>query len=704
MKLSRTILYAIFIVSVASIILTFIMTTFFQYSLFTEDKIHIKEEYIQLRQQEIKREVLKVLDYIAYRQKAIDKEVRKKLQERVDQAYTIAMSLYEENKDKKNKEELQQLIVTALKDISFDNKRAYFFINSNQGRAILFNKKSKLQQYSNVWDLKDKKGNYIVRRQSKLAQEKKEGFVVNYFVKPDLNDYEQYPKLSYVKLFEPFDWHIGMGEYIDDMTHKTKQEVLSYIASIRFGTDGYIFVNNTSHQALVFDGKYLQKPKYYPNEKLYMQQLNAIKNKEGDFFFYKFKKLNSEIEFPKMAYVKAYEKWGWIIGSGVYIDEIDNEIVRQENVLLNSILDRINAIFIFIFIMAIVIFFISKQISKYVNQNIIHLIKSFNEAARQNRAVKAEKLTYKEFKTLAKSLNAALDSKNKTEEKLKEYISIINENVITSTTDKDGVITNVSEAFCKVTGYSKEELIGQPHSIIRHEKTENETYEKMWKDISQGFSWQGEFQNRRKDGSSYWVYVVIKPILEDNKVVAYTAIMQDVTDKKRIETLSITDDLTQLYNRRYFNDIIVRELNRAKRENQYITFMMLDVDYFKFYNDTYGHHAGDLVLKQVAAVLSSHAKRASDYAFRLGGEEFGLLYIHRDINTSEQMALEVKQDIEQLNIKHETSKISQHITISIGVVCQEALSFKSSDVLYKLADEALYKAKYSGRNCIHVSR
>lgn len=703
MKLSRLILYAIFTVSVTATILTFAVSIFFQYSSFKEDKKHLKTEYINYKKEEIKREVEKVHSYIQYQQKIIDKKVREKLRLRVQQAHEIATAIYRENRNKPINE-LKYLIVTAIKNISYEDKRAYFFINTNSGEAILFNKQSKLKLNQNVWNLQDRKGNYVVRRQSEIVKDKGEGFVINYFVKPDLKDNIQYPKLSFVKLFEPFDWHIGMGEYIDDMTEGVKQDVLSYIASIRFGSDGYIFVNNTKREALVFDGKKLSKPKYYPNDKLYAQQLKAIEKSDGDYFFYKFKKLNTNEEFPKMAYAKEFKNWGWIIGSGVYIDEVENEIIRKENILLNTILDKINVIFIFIIIMGIFIYLISQQISKYINHNIVNVIKSFNDASRYKKEMNINKLTYKEFETLSKSLNVTLKARNKIEEQLQEYIGIINENVITSSTNKEGIITDVSEAFCNISGYSKEELIGQSHNIIRHPEMPKELYINLWKNIKQGLSWEGEVKNKAKNEESYWVHILIKPTFEKGEIIGYTAIMQDITDKKRVEVLSITDDLTKLYNRRFFNETLDQELNRAKRSNDFLTFMMIDVDYFKLYNDTYGHHAGDNVLKKIAQVLKQHSKRAGDFAFRLGGEEFALLYTLRDHSKSEELAKYIQEDIMNLNIKHEGSQVSHFVTVSIGIYCQKAIEITSGDILYKKADEALYKAKTSGRNCICIDQ
>ena len=167
---------------------------------------------------------------------------------------------------------------------------------------------------------------------------------------------------------------------------------------------------------------------------------------------------------------------------------------------------------------------------------------------------------------------------------------------------------------------------------------------------------------------------------------------------KRLENASYTDSLTGLYNRRYFNIVYDRELKRAKRTNSYIAFMMLDIDYFKQYNDTYGHIEGDFALKSVAKVLQDTLKRPGDFVFRLGGEEFGILLTDTSESNCKLMANEVCDLIRAREIRHESSKVNQFVTISIGVAGCEADESLNEDALITRADEMLYEAKESGRD------
>ena len=489
------------------------------------------------------------------------------------------------------------------------------------------------------------------------------------------------------------------------LTNEFKKEneahLLEWLASYRFGENGYIFVNNLNKQALIWDGKKLDTPMIYPNDELYKKQLAAIKNPFGGFFISKFKKLNTVEEFEKIYYVKEFKEFRWIIGTGVYLDEIENELIKKEELFKQTIENQIKS-FIIIFILILIgVYIISRKLSKHIKTNIKTLNKSFEISIAENKKIDTNNLTYKEFITLADKLNVTLENKIQTEKALEDYINIVDENVIISTTNKNGIITDVSKAFCKISGYTKEELIGKNHSIVKHPDTPTEFYKNMWDTLLSGKTWKGEIRNRSKDGKDYWVFAVIKPIFRNYEIVGFNALRTNITNKKYIEQLSITDELTQLYNRRHFNIKIEEEINRAKRDDKYFTLLIMDIDYFKQYNDTYGHQKGDIALEQVASVLKSFTNRVSDFAFRLGGEEFGIITA-LDKDKALDFANTIKEKIEDLQIEHNASEVSSYITISIGITSRKGFDITNSDAMYKEADDALYEAKNLGRNCIFM--
>lgn len=288
----------------------------------------------------------------------------------------------------------------------------------------------------------------------------------------------------------------------------------------------------------------------------------------------------------------------------------------------------------------------------------------------------------------------------KQQQEIKSYVKVLDEHIVTSKTDAKGNITYTSKAFSDISGFGKGELIGKKHSIVRHPDMPSEVYEVMWKTITTGNVWTGEIKNLRKDGSSYWVDATISPDFDERgRIVGYTAIRHDITDKKRVEELSITDELTGLFNRRYYNEVFDQVFNQRQRDRLPFLFVMIDVDHFKRYNDTYGHHAGDLVLQSVSKALKGAFQRNGDYLFRLGGEEFGAI-LHVDSESDVNGLLNrIHKQIAKLDIIHEDNLPSKLLTISVGAFLVKDFSKKLDETkIYKRADEALYQAKNAGRN------
>ena len=172
-------------------------------------------------------------------------------------------------------------------------------------------------------------------------------------------------------------------------------------------------------------------------------------------------------------------------------------------------------------------------------------------------------------------------------------------------------------------------------------------------------------------------------------------------EKEKIEKLAITDPLTGLFNRRHYNEVFPSEICRAQRSREWLSFVILDIDYFKQYNDNYGHHNGDNLLISIAKALKARCHRASDYCFRLGGEEFGIIFSGLSPEEATEFVETLRNTIEALQLEHKYSLTASVLTASFGLVTAQAPK-QRIEQLYETADAALYRAKEAGRNRVET--
>lgn len=188
-----------------------------------------------------------------------------------------------------------------------------------------------------------------------------------------------------------------------------------------------------------------------------------------------------------------------------------------------------------------------------------------------------------------------------------------------------------------------------------------------------------------------------------NEETLYMATMTDITHEhdlqEKLLEMTIVDPLTQVYNRRHFNEVFEREVKRAHRDKLELTYMMLDIDHFKSYNDNYGHDMGDEVLREIASAMQAALRRPGDYLFRLGGEEFGILLNGLSMDEAAAYAHTIKGSVESLKIDHRYNAPYMVHTISIGLYFVDFGQEEADTAeIYRMADRALYEAKEGGRN------
>lgn len=299
----------------------------------------------------------------------------------------------------------------------------------------------------------------------------------------------------------------------------------------------------------------------------------------------------------------------------------------------------------------------------------------------------------------------------------------ITAHVMMTRSDLQGSIIEANEPFLKVTGYTLGELIGQNHRIFNSGIQPKEFYQTLWKTITKGNIWKGTFRNKTKTGELIWVNATIIPYRDQwGQVLHYTALFSDITkaieiserfERERIQRESLElinnalrtdlnlDHLTNLTNRRGLDQLLEKLKQQPECSDAPFAMLMLDLDDFKNVNDTWGHDVGDEVLKEVSRRWTAQI-RSSDMLARFGGEEFIAVLSRTDQKNAELVAEKIRLSTAQepVTIERDGTVIRVPVTVSIGIGFSDTLRSAELRNLYRAADEALYEAKSSGRNCI----
>ncbi|MBR0825687.1 EAL domain-containing protein [Bradyrhizobium manausense] len=272
--------------------------------------------------------------------------------------------------------------------------------------------------------------------------------------------------------------------------------------------------------------------------------------------------------------------------------------------------------------------------------------------------------------------------------------------VIVAITDVRGTITYANDRFCEISGYSREELLGNNHRILKSGVHSREVFRQMYRCLTLGEVWRGELCNKAKSGELYWVDTVITPQLgPEGKPVAYMAIRIDITARKKAEAqvyhAARHDALTGLPNRAALLDGLSERLEKAPAQQQNLIVYLLDLDGFKCVNDTLGHAAGDALLKQLSRRLKSTIADG-DLIARLGGDEFAIVQVSSHDEREQAIRLSVALlEIVARPFSVEAQDVS--VGVSIGIAFAPIDGLTASELLYR-ADLALYRVKSEGRN------
>ncbi|PPK62941.1 PAS domain S-box-containing protein/diguanylate cyclase (GGDEF)-like protein [Malaciobacter marinus] len=675
-KLSKIIFFVVFLVSLISIVTIEVFHTTYEYAQYKQNLKKLENEFISTNEQNLKFEVQKAISLIKFNYDKKDKLINKSVKQRIQEAYSLAKSLYEKYKNEKTKEEILKIIKDSLRSIKFYDGYGYYSIYDFTGKTIMHGANKDYENSYALKQYKDENNKAILNGIISLAKTKNEDYINWRFLDP-VSKIED-TKKGYFKVFEPYNLIFLVADYASRIENELKNEALERVKKIEYSKDGYIFILDIKGNILVnkhskYEGRNFSNIENPREKELVRKILNKIENKNETFIKYSWINPNTLQYSDKLTYLAKFEKWGWFIGTGIYLDSMYEKLDNEKQKLKDETFYRIFYSLCVFFVIFCFIFYITRKITKEMNENFLLFLDFFKKANSSNKKIDIDNIKFYEFKQLAINANKMIDSKISNEEKLKaknkealinlsllnEYKKAVDASAIVSKTNIEGIITFANKKFCKVSGFTKDELIGAKHNLVRHPDTKKEIYKELWTTILNKRVWKGVLKNKTKKGKTYYVKSTIVPILDLNSnITEFIAIRYDISDlinqEKRIR-LQTTDILTNLPNRQK----LLEDLN-AKKD---LILGVFNILRFKEVNEYYGFEVGDKLLLGVAQKLRSLLKDNKLFLYKLQGDEFAILVnknifslkefkikCENIINSIKQIKFEIEENILEVNL------------------------------------------------------
>lgn len=368
------------VIQLIPIVLSTVFTLIIIALLLINNRIELNENISSLRadfnerqKQQIKNRVDTIYQQVSYERDRMENLLKADIKEKVYQAHDIANAIYTENQDK-SADYVQALIVTALKSIRFNNGRGYYFIYDMDGNNIMLPYHPGKEQ-TDLIDMQDSSGSYLIREFITLIKDKGEGFTQWLFYKPDTDTNNrkmsnERDKIGFLKHFEPYDWIIGSGEYVENFEATVKNDLLHWISTIRFGNNGYIFVLDDNGVILAHQNNELITQVYgdYQTEEQVNILFDTAKDNGGYVKYASLFQPDNMTGPDKISYVKWYPDWKWVIGSGVYVTAMEEYLQQKERMIVQQNRMKLFALIGFSLLLILVVGFFTHHLRARLTQ------------------------------------------------------------------------------------------------------------------------------------------------------------------------------------------------------------------------------------------------------------------------------------------------------------------------------------------------
>jgi PAS domain S-box-containing protein len=510
---------------------------------FTFRADQMRADYIACQKKIIKQEVNRVVDLISYEKAQSEILTKRKLKSRVYEAYSIAQNIYQQNKTAKSKAEIQQMILDALRPIRFEYGSGYYFATRLDGVEMLFADKPEMEGL-NLLDMQDTRGQYVIKNMIGIAKQSGEGFYEYHWTKPDSagNDFK---KISFIKRFEPYDWFIGTGLYVDDVEGQIKSNLLSAISRIRFGKEGYIFINRLNGDTLVSNGKLFSGTKklwevFSKNSEkmkdIFDKEYNAALKPEGDYIYYSHIKLTTpNKESPKASFIYGIPDLQWLVGAGVYLDDVETDIALMQTKLNDQIKEKMFYFILIVMGIVSLFFLFFNWLNRGLKNDFNLFISFFNRSAHSDEEIDRETIKFVELDQMAEYANKMLTDRKQAEDALREgekrFRLLAQASFEGIVIHDKGKILLANDRYYELFGYEPHELAGKDAISLT---VTPDSVQRIKKCVAEGNPGPYEVTGKKKDGTIFPIEIWSRMFRYQGQTARMGAI-RDVTEKKKLE-------------------------------------------------------------------------------------------------------------------------------------------------------------------------
>ncbi len=509
------------------------------YLMFKKESAKLRQTYVNDQKSMIKNEVEKVFSLVTYHHSQTEERLRASIKMRTNEAITIAQGLYDRYQGRMSASQLRQVVWDALRPIRFNSGRGYYFAVSMAGFELLNGDHPEIEG-RNMLASSEQREARVVGEMIELVKKDGEGFYRYLWTKPNRSGAE-FMKVAFVKYFAPFDCFIGTGEYLDDVENDIKRELLAQIGKIRFGRDGYIFV--VSYQGVTLMngvqpnliGKDMWEMTDPYGVKVIQLERAAVENPVGDFINYHWEKPTTKKISPKISFLRGYLPWQWMIGAGVYADEVETEIAKIQRQTWRNAERKMLIMGALLVVMLAAILGLSFMFSRHFSRRFNMLTSFIQRMEKDDTPIDTTELIWNELVVLGESANKMLATRRQAEEQLKERTEELERYFSTALdlfciADFNGVLRRVNRQWESTFGYSIAELEGRQALDLVHPDDLEATKQVLAKlgDHTPVVNFVNRY--RCKDGSYRWIEWRAYP--SDNVMFAAA---RDITERKAAE-------------------------------------------------------------------------------------------------------------------------------------------------------------------------